>query len=137
MAITPSVQTRIRTVRFTASLAVAETEALHAALLQLEGATKVDSDESQLTIEYEFSTSCFADIWQLIGKLVEPARIALFDRLRYSLSAFAEQNERDHQLYPRHWYTYSEDIYVYYFAYRNSSYSDDSKHHWRRHQKKP
>lgn len=130
-------QTRTRTIRFAASLAAAETAALHIALLQLEGTTWIDGDGSQLTIAYEFPTSCFADIWQLTGKLVEPARMALLDRLRYSLSAFMEQNERDHRLYPRHWYTCCEDIYVYYFSYQYGAYSDDSKHHWRRYQKKP
>ena len=136
MAMTLPLQTRIRKIHFASSSAAA-TEALHKALLQLEGITKIDSDGSQLTIEYEFPASCFADIWQLIGEQVKPARIALLDRLRYSLSAFAEQNERDHRLYPRHWYTYSEDIYVHYFAGRQDNLSDDNKHHWRRYQKKP
>ena len=137
MTKTQDMQTKKRTLRFSTPLSAGELEALRSALLQMEGSIKIDGDETQITIEYEFPTSHFGEIWQLIGKLAGPAHITFLDRLRHSLLAFAERNESEHWLYPRHWHTYTEDIYVHYFDHHHDNINHAGKQLWRRYKKKP
>ncbi len=122
---------------FAKSLTADETATLQAALLQLEGTTKVAVSEAKITVEYDFPTSCFDDIWKIIDKLINPACITLLQRIRHAMAAFAELNESDHRLYPRHWHTYTEDIYVQYFNYEQSGKSETREQLWRRYRKNP
>jgi len=130
-------ETRNRRIAFTKPLAPGEMATLQAALLQLEGTTRVEVGETKMTVEYEFPTSSFDDLWQVIGQQVRPDCLTLPARLRHCLAAFAEQNEKDHLLYPRHWHTYTQDIYVQYFDNGQSGKSETREQLWRRYRKKP
>jgi len=138
MAMTPSQEGESRTMvlRFAGSLSGAEKEALQSALMLLEGLTRIDYDAAQWMLEYDFPSICRADIWTVICEQVAITHFSFLDRITYMLTAFAEQNEQDHRLYPRHWHTYAEDIQVHYFDRRHAGNSDTHKHLWRRYQRK-
>jgi hypothetical protein len=137
MTKTEDIQTRKRTLRFSDPLSTDELEALRPALLQMKGIIKIDGDEQQLSIEYAFPTCHFGEIWQLISELIGSSHITFIDRLHHSLLGFAEQNERDHRLYPRHWHSYTEDIYVHYFDYHHDNITHAGKQLWRRYKRNP
>jgi hypothetical protein len=127
---------RNRKVHFVDLLSATERHSLQSEILRLEGTTKVDVSESHLQVEYDFPGTCFFDIWQIIHQLIDIGRFTFVERLRHSLVGFAEQNERDHLLYPDHWHIYTKNIYVHYFDQGSRSSGVNRKHLWRRFQLK-
>ena len=127
---------RKRSVYFAEALSSSEMEALQSSLLALEGTSRVDISDSQALVEYDFPESNFFDIWACIQELTSTDRLRWFERLRNSLAAFAEENERDHYLQSRHWHIYSRNVYVRYSGYREQRKADAGKHLWRRYQSK-
>lgn len=126
---------RKKIVRFRNNLTRDTMDTLHSSISELDGTTKIEVEALLIAIEYEFPIACFADIWQLISKSVSSSCITSSSRLRFSLISFAEENEREHLLYPRHWFTYVEDIYVHYFDYHQDRSGDVRKQLWRRYRK--
>ncbi len=129
--------TRRRTVHFADALLLDEQDALRSAIAKFECTTKVEVNDLQLMVEYDFPACCFGEIWQLVIELVNTHRMKFVERLRHSIAGFAEQNERDHRLYPRHWHTYLKDIHAHYYNYKHDNSSATHKHLWRRYQRKP
>ena len=133
---TTELQKRSRTLHFIASLSATEMTSLKSGLRQLDAITKVDVNESKLTIEYDFPLTCFGDAWQIITEQVDAERIKLSERWKSAIAAFAEQNESDHINFPGHWHTYAKDIYVHYFDRQYQVTKDTRFHLWRRYQHK-
>ncbi len=127
---------RKRTLYFAEALSPSEMESLQTSLLALEGTIRVDISESHALVEYVFPQSSFSDIWACVQALPGLAPMAMFERIRNSLAAFSEENERDHYLQPRHWHIYSRNIYVHYSGYREQRSADAGKNLWRRYQSK-
>lgn len=133
----PATQRRQRTVRFAGPLSADELAVLRNSRLLGDLALAVEINASQVTLEYEFPATSFADIWEVLCALLPVPRIAFLDRLRHALLAFAEQNERDHALYPANWYIYVEDIYLRYAGLREQRTTRRRKLLWRRYQRRP
>jgi hypothetical protein len=135
MAINQCSEVRKRVVRFSRDLANDEIDELQTAVSMLKGTVTIDIDSRQMAVQYEFPATCFAAFWQLLSCGPNTVAFSPIDKLRWTLLASAEQNERDHLLYPRHWHTYVEDVYVDYFDYHQNSNKDVRNQLWRRYKK--
>jgi hypothetical protein len=127
---------RTRSIDFAEALSQSEIEALQSSLLDLEGTNRVEISESQALVEYVFPQSNFSDIWACLQELGVLVRLAMFERIRNTLAAFREENERDHYLQSRHWHIHIRNIYVHYAGYRELRSADAGKNLWRRYQSK-
>jgi hypothetical protein len=137
MAINPSHNTESRKtiVKLSKDLSQEQMENLQSNLLALDGVLEIHLEKLLLDIEYEFPLSCFAEIWEGINETIDSSYFTLINRIRFSLSGFAEHNERDHLIYPRNWHTYVEDIYVHYYEHQQHNNNDVRKQLWRRYKK--
>ncbi len=132
-----SIETKSRKFEFSFSkdLDSKQSEALQQAISHLQDSSKLVTQKRQFVLEYEFPLTSITEIRPLINKLMDASLISYVDKLRFSLRCFAEQNEREHQLYSRYWHTYVEDIYVHYFDYEKNSDNDVRNQLWRRYRK--
>lgn len=102
-----------------------------AAVEAVEAVEAIEMDARRCRLTYSFPDITFAAIWSRLQDAVgEP--LPLLSRIRYSLAAVMEDNERDYLLHPCGWHRYVETVHARRFDPLHAGSSDARKQQWQR-----